>query len=188
MTLAYRVGKRRVDGAHIFKLQQAKTERQPEYWRKYARGEDEDSNEERMRQNEPGVALGSRRSDVSMAPKYALKTVLYVAIQSVVGDDRRATASADFDAFIDALLEIGFTTVGGAANVGITLQPPLGLDGADLDLVVPWPTGKDGWWPYEYIPVANMLCDNYNMKAADFIEIPDRVDMVDAGFAIPTMD
>ena len=33
-----------------------------------------------------------------------------------------------------------------------------------------------------------MLCDNYNMKAADFIEIPDRVDMVDAGFAIPTMD
>ncbi|KAH9885579.1 hypothetical protein C8Q73DRAFT_669439 [Cubamyces lactineus] len=157
MTLAYRVGKRRVDGAHIFKLQQAKTERQPEYWRKYARGEDEDSNEERMRQNEPGVALGSRRSDVSMAPKYALKTVLYVA-----------------------LLEIGFTTVGGAANVGITLQPPLGLDGADLDLVVPWPTGKDGWWPYEYIPVANMLCDNYNMKAADFIEIPDRVDMVDA--------
>ncbi|KAH9884213.1 hypothetical protein C8Q73DRAFT_665049 [Cubamyces lactineus] len=123
-----------------------------------------------------------------MAPKYALKTHLYVAIQSIVGDNRRATATADFDAFIEALLDIGFTTVGGAANVGITLQPPLGLHGADLDLVVPWPTGKDGWWPYEYVPVANMLCNNYNIKAGDFIEIPDTVDIAEAGFTIPAMD
>ena len=33
-----------------------------------------------------------------------------------------------------------------------------------------------------------MLCDNYNIKAADFIEIADTVGIVDAGFAIPTMD
>ena len=52
-----------------------------------------------------------------MAPKYALKTLLYVvskvfvqghniltrlqAIQSVFGEERRAAASADFDAFIE---------------------------------------------------------------------------------------
>ena len=30
-----------------------------------------------------------------------------------------------------------------------------------------------------------MLCDNYNIKAADFIEIPDDVDMVGIGFEIP---
>ncbi|KAH9884220.1 hypothetical protein C8Q73DRAFT_669870 [Cubamyces lactineus] len=170
MALVYRVGKRRVDGAHLFKIQQAKTERRPKYWRKYAQGEDEESKEERMR--EPGVAPGLRID----APQ---------AIHSVIGDDRRATANADFDTFIDALVEIGFKTIGGATNVGITLQPPLGLHGAELDLFVPWPTAMDGWWPHEYTPAANMLCNNYNIKAADFIKIPDDVDMVGIGFEIP---
>ncbi|KAH9893251.1 hypothetical protein C8Q73DRAFT_791123 [Cubamyces lactineus] len=123
-----------------------------------------------------------------MAPTYALKTHLYVAIHSVIGDDRRATANADFDAFIDALVQIGFKTIGGATNVGITLQPPLGLHGAEHDLFVAWPTGKDGWWPPEYTPVANMLCDNYNITAADFIEIPDDIDAVGICFAIPAKD
>ena len=57
-----------------------------------------------------------------MAPTYALKTHLYVvskvyqlahevltraqAIHSVIGDDRRATANADFDAFINVRYEI----------------------------------------------------------------------------------
>ncbi|KAH9896034.1 hypothetical protein C8Q73DRAFT_789822 [Cubamyces lactineus] len=166
----------------------AKTERRPKYWRKYAQGEDEESKEERMR--EPGVAPGLRspqehRPYLAMAPTYALKTHLYVAIHSVIGDDRRATANADFDTFIDALVEIGFKTIGGATNVGITLQPPLGLHGAELDLFVPWPTAMDGWWPHEYTPAANMLCNNYNIKAADFIKIPDDVDMVGIGFEIP---
>ena len=51
-----------------------------------------------------------------------------------------------------ALVEIGFKTIGGATNVGITLQPPLGLHGAELDLFVPWPMAMDGWWPHEYTP------------------------------------
>ncbi|KAJ8462235.1 hypothetical protein ONZ51_g6706 [Trametes cubensis] len=122
---------------------------------------------------------------LAMAPKYALKTRLYVAIQGVIGDDTRTTGSADFKGFIAALLEIGFETVGGAIEVGVTLQPPLGMHGAEVDLFVAWPADKDGWWAYEYTAVASMLCDNYNIKAADFIEIPDDVNMEGIGFAIP---
>ncbi|KAH9885589.1 hypothetical protein C8Q73DRAFT_795740 [Cubamyces lactineus] len=72
-----------------------------------------------------------------MLPKYALKTVLYIGIQSVIGDNRRAAAGrADFDMFIRALVEIGFTIVEGPNCAGITLRPPLGLKGAQDNLFV----------------------------------------------------
>ena len=36
--------------------------------------------------------------------------------------------------------------------------------------------------------VAKPLCEKYDIKAADFIEIPDVVEISGDGFAIPAMD
>ncbi|KAH9893257.1 hypothetical protein C8Q73DRAFT_666028 [Cubamyces lactineus] len=87
-----------------------------------------------------------------------------------------------------ALVEIGFTMVEGPDRAGQTLRPPMGVKEAEDDLFIRRPAGEDGWWAYEYIPVAKMLCEKYDIKATDFIEIPDVVEITGAGFAIPAMD
>ncbi|KAH9893352.1 hypothetical protein C8Q73DRAFT_791216 [Cubamyces lactineus] len=122
-----------------------------------------------------------------MSPKYALKTYLYVAIQGVLGHDKRSVGGVHFGNFIEALEEIGFVKIGEASSVGVTLRPEPGMYGTDEDLFVTLPACANSWWDHEYNMVAEILRGNYGITATDFIEIPEDVDMAGVGFAIPDL-
>ncbi|KAH9902476.1 hypothetical protein C8Q73DRAFT_785147 [Cubamyces lactineus] len=123
-----------------------------------------------------------------MAPIYALKTRLFVAIVGVLGEDARAAGGVVFDDFVAALIALQFDVVPSGNDVEIAFRSRACACLRRKSLRVPLPADDGAWWPYEYSAVADALREIFNLQASDFIELPDDGTIEGPGFVVPALN